>query len=217
MTPLTLVMRQYKDLDARITDIDFFFHTELDTLRGRAAAMLRLERFATWFSSSSGKLPYEDQTLVTIRRHHAQLSAFGKDLYHPIDHDFDWQKWLNAYPKGIPRLSKEWLREKRRKTYRRLRLRQYSANDIANPRQLTQFWYSVASYLTRVWNSVSFLNMPRMFSETRWCEECRQIGFRVRCDDCRGLNDFEDSVSEDMTSDEAGDMCGGKSDKSGFC
>jgi hypothetical protein len=60
--------------------------------------------------------------------------------------------------------------------------------------------------------------MPRMFSETRWCEECRQIGFRVGCDDCRGLNDFEeDSVLEDMTSDEGGDMCGGKSDKSGFC
>ncbi|KAL3444922.1 hypothetical protein BJX65DRAFT_310511 [Aspergillus insuetus] len=123
--------------------------------------MLRLERFATWFSSSWGKLPYEDQTLVTIRRHHgtvatydpelaklrlrhncfdtAQLSAFAKDLYHPIDHDFDWQKWIKAYPKGIPRLSKEWLREKRRKTYRRLQLRQYSANNIANPRQLTQF------------------------------------------------------------------------------
>jgi hypothetical protein len=239
MTPSTLVMRQHKDIDALITDIDFYFDTELDSLRGRAAAMLRLERFATWFSSSWGKLPYEDQTLTTIRRHHgavatydseltklrlryncfdtAQLSAFGKDLYHPIDHDFDWQKWLKAYPKGIPRLSKEWLREKRRKTYRRLRLRQYSANNIADPRQLTQFWYSVANYLARVWNSVSFPNMPRMFSEARWCEECRQIGFRVGCDDCRGLNDFdEDGVSEVMTSDESGDMCGGKSNESGF-
>ncbi|KAL3457504.1 hypothetical protein BJX64DRAFT_293095 [Aspergillus heterothallicus] len=111
VTPSSLVLGQYKNLDARIADIDFFFDTQLDTLRGRAASMLRLERFATWFSSPWGNLPYEDQTLITILRYHCtvaaydpkltklrlryncfdtlQLGALGRDTFHPIDCDFD--------------------------------------------------------------------------------------------------------------------------------
>ncbi|KAL2848819.1 hypothetical protein BJY01DRAFT_246195 [Aspergillus pseudoustus] len=188
-TPSGLVLRKYNDIGALIADIDFFFETKLDTLRGRAAAMLRLERLARWFSSPWGKLPYEDQVLVTIRRRHGtvaaydrelkrlrlryncfdtlQLDAIGRNTVFPVDNDFYWQKWLKENPDGVPRLSKDWLRRKRRKIYRRVQPHNCSANDVARLRQLTQFWYSIGSYLNRMWNIPS--PMPLMFSVSRWC------------------------------------------------
>ncbi|KAL2872650.1 uncharacterized protein BJX67DRAFT_340020 [Aspergillus lucknowensis] len=139
VTPTSLGPQKYDNFDALIADIDFYFDCELDTIRGQVAAMLRLERYATWFSNLWGKLPYETQMLTTIRQHldtvvaydpklrklrlryncfdTLQLAAMGKESTSPLEEDFGWQKWLDAYPKGIPRLSGECLRGQRKKTF----------------------------------------------------------------------------------------------------
>lgn len=149
------------DLNAAIADHDFLYDAELDTLPGHTAAMLRLERFGTWFSKPLGKILYEGDVLAAIRRYPKTIARHDPDLKklrlrynyfdtcgyfvtrdrlgYPEFHDVAWDKWLDAYPLGVPEFSEEHLREERKLAWTRFHV-YYPPFGELRPRFKPSFW-----------------------------------------------------------------------------
>ncbi|KAL4911947.1 hypothetical protein BDW62DRAFT_206949 [Aspergillus aurantiobrunneus] len=214
-------IQKHPDIVSLISDIDFLYDTELDTLPGRTTAMLRLKRFATWYAKPLGKLPYETPTLATIRKYpHTiaahdpglrklrlryncfdtlRLSTMGRETDSPLYSDHDWHEWLETYPDGVPELSEEWLLAERGRVFTRLELQScYGSFGIQpiRPRRWTKFWHWIETYCHRNWN-VERVVWLFAYSENSWCTSCRKLGYREGCPS-RGTKCFNDEMYEDI-------------------
>ncbi|KAF9887310.1 hypothetical protein FE257_010305 [Aspergillus nanangensis] len=82
------ITRIFDNIDGMVTDIDFFFECKLDVLPGRTAAMLRLDRFANWFTTRDAETsPYQRQLLLTaweypniVATHDPYLAAWVRSM-----------------------------------------------------------------------------------------------------------------------------------------
>ncbi|THC89870.1 hypothetical protein EYZ11_010671 [Aspergillus tanneri] len=131
------LVRVFDNIDALITDTDFFLDTQMDTLSGRTAPMLRLARFAKWFYPSDPSVSsYEKRHLQIIREYKDIISRHDPllektlhrldalDTFHVGVCGPNWPKmsdrqyidlWYQTYPNGIPRLFKQQLLEEQQK------------------------------------------------------------------------------------------------------
>lgn len=230
ITPAACKQGICSKIAALIADTEFRLDAELDVLPGHTASMLRLARFANWFEKPLGRLSYQINLLLTVRRYPATITAHDPGLrklrlrYNAFDTAYlavvgdkssawqrvppcetlnpKWESWLLRYPDGIPALSEGWLCAERKRVFDRLEL-QWPVN-AHEPSARTGFWQAVETYSFRFWGIAGSSLLWRNTAESRWCEECRRLGFGHGCARCGSILNSVVNASEDMTDDEDG-------------
>ncbi|GES59990.1 hypothetical protein ATEIFO6365_0002032100 [Aspergillus terreus] len=75
------ISRAFDNVDRMLAETDFFLETTLDLLPGHTAAMLRLDRFARWFTiSDPDDSPYQRRYLLTLREYPHVVDTYDPQL-----------------------------------------------------------------------------------------------------------------------------------------
>ncbi|KAG2416606.1 hypothetical protein HFD88_007821 [Aspergillus terreus] len=122
------ITRSFDNVDRMLAETDFFLETALDLLPGHTAAMLRLDRFARWFTTSDpDDSPYQRQCLLTLREYSHVVDIYDPQLsrlterhrafeafYFTVSRSknavavrCNRKDWYTTYPDGIDILTRE--------------------------------------------------------------------------------------------------------------
>lgn len=189
--------RRFGNLQALVMDTEFFLDTQLDTLPGRVAAMLRRDRFAGWFGFHHfpQDSPYQRKCLDIIRKcpqavktHDPRLERMLRRyrafrlLYWTVPQPKLEREvrqygtaWEYKYLDGIFVLTDDQLEaeEERQRNARK-------HYPYERPGAYCEFDVAIHAYVGR--NCGGSRPMRRPFYESRWCEDCRRVGFVFGCE-----------------------------------
>ncbi|PKY03428.1 hypothetical protein P168DRAFT_305703 [Aspergillus campestris IBT 28561] len=188
--------RVFGNLQALVMDTDFFLDTRLDTLPGRVAAMLRRDRFAGWFGFHQfpRDSPYQQKCLETIRKcpravntHDPRLEQMLRRyrafrlLYWTVPQPKlerqvrqRTEAWQAHYINGIFVLTEDQLEaeEERQRNARK-------HYPYERPGEYCEFDAAIHAYVGRNCGGNWPMRRPRY--ESRWCPDCRHVGFVFGC------------------------------------
>lgn len=190
------IARAFDDVDRMLAGTDFFLDTALDLLPGHTAAMLRLDRFARWFTTSDpDDSPYQRRCLLTIREYPHVVDTYDPRLRRMAERRDAFEvfyfavagaknsiavrcnrkDWYTAYPNGIDILTRERINSEKSRVLPRKRW-------FEPPGYYYEFARDIDSFL--LIQRGDFKARRRVhYLRTRmdWCNNCALAGFRTGC------------------------------------